>query len=720
MYSFTVVGTFSDAPLAVVSGITDLTLRAQNGVVTLYAAGRPGGGVLSLNVTNGITLNDYVTVPANGTLAAPSRLGIMEINGVTSVVLTGPGGTLIGGYRIEANGSLGAPNVITSSPTTVVTAQAQMEIGASQFFYTTPQGTNAIVVGQISASGAMTTLQSVSLGPVVTGRDVSDLTTVTVGAQRMLVATLAARDEIDIYAIGADGRLSLLKTFGVIDGLWVNEPVAMSAVAVAGQTYLVLASTGSSSLTVLRLAASGELTVADHVVDTLDTRFDGVQAIATVAVDGRAFVLAGGADDGVSLFALMPDGRLVLLETVLHAPGLGMKNVTAITAQVMGGGIDVFVSGEGAGITRLRVDLGALHTAQTGTSGANALTGGVAGDQLSGGAGNDRLSGGAGRDILSDGAGEDVLTGGADADIFVMTADGADDTIMDFEIGVDRIDLSQWGRLYDLSGLTWLPRPDGFAFSFGGEILEVYTANRASVRPGSFNATDFFGLWHLTGTVPIGILPPLPNAGDDLFSASGVAETLDGGEGYDIVDYANATTGVTVDMMSPAAGRGFAAGDAFLAIEELRGSGHGDLILGTNGRETLLGMNGNDTLEGRGGTDTLAGGAGNDVLRPGRGAGSFNGGTGVDTIDYTAAAAAVQINLGTGALGGTAADHVLSNLENIIGSGFDDYSTPAVNEGKIGSGFDDYSTPLINEGKVGSGFDDYSTEDVNEGEIEWD
>jgi hypothetical protein len=34
--------------------------------------------------------------------------------------------------------------------------------------------------------------------------------------------------------------------------------------------------------------------------------------------------------------------------------------------------------------------------------------------------------------------------------------------------------------------------------------------------------------------------------------------------------------------------------------------------------------------------------------------------------------------------------------------------------------FDDYSTPAVNEGKIGSGFDDYSTEDVNEGEIEWD
>jgi hypothetical protein len=232
VYSFSVVGTFSDAPLAVVSGITDLELRSQNGIVTLYAAGRAGGGLLSLNVTTGISLNDYVTVPTNGTLSAPSRLGLMTVNGQPSVILTGPGGTLIGGYRINTDGSLGAATVITSTPTTVVTAQTNIEINGNQFFYTAPQGSNAIIVGQVSPTGAMTTLQTISLGTVVTGRDISDLLTVTVGNQRMLVATSAARNEIDIYAMGADGRLTLTTTFGILDGLWVGAPAAMTATVV--------------------------------------------------------------------------------------------------------------------------------------------------------------------------------------------------------------------------------------------------------------------------------------------------------------------------------------------------------------------------------------------------------------------------------------------------------------------------------------------------------
>ncbi|MGL5010600.1 MAG: calcium-binding protein, partial [Paracoccaceae bacterium] len=502
----------------------------------LYATGRAGGGLLALDVTTGISLRDYLGLPAGGGLGAPSRLGFVDLAGGPALMLTGALGTAVGGYRIDADGSLGVATGLTGSPAGSVTAQATLSFGGAQYVYFSPAGTNALVVGQVAANGAMTTLQSLSLGVTVTGRDVSSLTPVTVGGQRMLVATSAVRNEIDIYAVGADGRLTQTTAFGVVEGLWTAQPGALSAVVVEGLTYLVLGASGSSSLTVLRLDANGALTVVDHVIDTLDTRFDAVEAVATVMVAGRAYVLAGGADDGVNLFTLMPDGRLVLVGQVLHAPGLGMANVTAIAARASGTGLDVFVAGEGAGITRLRVELGALATPQTGTDGDDVLTGSGAGDQLYGGNGNDVLAGGAGHDILLDGAGADTLTGGGGADVFVLSADGAPETITDFELGVDRIDLSEWGRLYDLSGLTWMARPDGFAFFFslgaGDEGVEGQTANGAALTAANFVAADFFGQWHLTGAVPIGFAPPPANGGEDILVPTGLAETLDGGEGY--------------------------------------------------------------------------------------------------------------------------------------------------------------------------------------------
>ena len=78
----------------------------------------------------------------------------------------------------------------------------------------------------------------------------------------------------------------------------------------------------------------------------------------------------------------------------------------------------------------------------------NVLTGGRGADTLLGGAGNDTLIGDKGADLLNGGRGNDTLTGGAGADKFVFSTLSGTDTITDFEIGVDVIDLS---RLKDVT-----------------------------------------------------------------------------------------------------------------------------------------------------------------------------------------------------------------------------------------------------------------------------
>ncbi|MBA4800342.1 MAG: M10 family metallopeptidase C-terminal domain-containing protein [Euryhalocaulis sp.] len=88
------------------------------------------------------------------------------------------------------------------------------------------------------------------------------------------------------------------------------------------------------------------------------------------------------------------------------------------------------------------------HDVLRGGAGDDVLKGGGGHDRLVGDAGRDHLQGGAGNDVLRGGAGRDILTGGAGADVFVY-ADAADspadsdlrDTIMDFESGVDQINL---------------------------------------------------------------------------------------------------------------------------------------------------------------------------------------------------------------------------------------------------------------------------------------
>lgn len=82
-----------------------------------------------------------------------------------------------------------------------------------------------------------------------------------------------------------------------------------------------------------------------------------------------------------------------------------------------------------------------------GNTGNDTINGNGAADILYGGRGNDDLNGGAGDDILNGGMGQDDLTGGTGADTFIFdfVSDswaGRSDTISDFEVNIDVIDLS--------------------------------------------------------------------------------------------------------------------------------------------------------------------------------------------------------------------------------------------------------------------------------------
>lgn len=101
-------------------------------------------------------------------------------------------------------------------------------------------------------------------------------------------------------------------------------------------------------------------------------------------------------------------------------------------------------------------------TTQQGQAGEDRPTGASGSDRP---VGNDTLPAEAGGRILIDGAGRDVLTGEAGRDIFVLQADGERDVITGFQLGEDRLDLSQMGRFYSVEALDIRTRSWGRRFT---------------------------------------------------------------------------------------------------------------------------------------------------------------------------------------------------------------------------------------------------------------
>ncbi|NNC00988.1 hypothetical protein HI113_44835, partial [Corallococcus exiguus] len=92
-------------------------------------------------------------------------------------------------------------------------------------------------------------------------------------------------------------------------------------------------------------------------------------------------------------------------------------------------------------------------------------------------------------------------------------------------------------------------------------------------------------------------------AGNDIIRGGQGADVLDGRERVDILSFQFAEGGVTASLTAGGTG-GEAAGDTYANFENLRGSGHADVLVGDASA---------NLIEGGAGADAMTGGAGDDV-----------------------------------------------------------------------------------------------------------
>ena len=184
---------------------------------------------------------------------------------------------------------------------------------------------------------------------------------------------------------------------------------------------------------------------------------------------------------------------------------------------------------------------------------------------------------------------------------------------------------------------------------------------------------------------------------DNVIEGGGGGDTLDGGEGTDTLSYQGSSGGVTVDLrkgssvdiggtptdiISRSSG-GHASGDKVVydTFENITGSRYGDTLTGDAEANVLKGGAGNDRLTGGAGGDTLEGGPGRDTL---------DGGEGTDKATYAGATAGVTLDLSSGTsgrgAGGDASGDSFKNIEEFVGSGYDDTFIAGKNKDNMDGG----------------------------------
>ncbi|GAU80688.1 calcium-binding protein [Bosea sp. BIWAKO-01] len=133
---------------------------------------------------------------------------------------------------------------------------------------------------------------------------------------------------------------------------------------------------------------------------------------------------------------------------------------------------------------------------------------------------------------------------------------------------------------------------------------------------------------------------------DHLWGGTG-ADIIDGGAGFDYARYDYATEGVYARLDTRQGYTGEAAGDQFVSVESLVGSGFNDVLVGDAGSNNIIGGNGVDYLWGLGGYDAIAGYAGNDFLWGGTSGDELYGHEGNDSFYWAKGDGSDYIDGGT-------------------------------------------------------------------------
>jgi serralysin len=478
---------------------------------------------------------------------------------------------------------------------------------------------------------------------------ISAMAAVDIGGKTLVLAASAVENGVSVLELRPGGSLSVLNNLGSADNLPVAQPSAITTLTNSDGVFVLLTSRISSSLTVLKLEADGALTVTDQVNDDLNSRFGGARALDYVVVGDQTFVAAAGTDGGISLFQLLPDGSLFLRETITDSAGTALWNVTGLEFAGAGGRVELFVTatGDGAGITRLLLDLSSVGQTFRGESG------GGSDDVILAVASGGTLSGGNGDDIFSDGTGVDVFWGGNGADSFIFHPDGNTDTVADFDLSRDRIDLSAYGLAHSLSAIDFVTTNTGAQLTLQDDTLILLSADGSPIRLEDFTDQMVFNADHVVLSTPqSGSGPDISGdegnnilsgtsgadtmfgfGGDDTFEGSAGSDMIDGGAGVDIVSYDQSSDPIYADLLLSGVNSGpDAVGDTFIFIENLRGSAGTDDLRGDGGANMIVGGLGNDFIMGRDGDDNLIGSRGNDILSGGNGADVLNGGIGNDRL----------------------------------------------------------------------------------------
>lgn len=489
------VANLIDDPSRQLLGLSDMEIVTVGTRTYLLAAGAADGGMSSFEIlSNGsLVSSDDIALSLSSGTEGVSHITTFSIGGTTFVLPAGNFDDNQVVYELDTDGNF----IVSDSYTAPATFQnwlvtEAVDIGGNSFLFGSIWAETGLFQFDISGTGDLIDPVLHPDSGVLYLGDVVAIHTADLHGKTFLFVASGVDAGVHCYEVGAGGSLTLRYSLPPSEGGF-SGIADIASIDVGGErSFIVVASSGTDSLLVYRVSEGGKLQHVETLTDTAETRFAGVTAVETFEFEGRQYVLAAGSDDGVTLFEIDYRGRLKVLTTVEDTALLSLQNVTDIEVVEISGELHIFVSsGVESGITQFVLDLPGGANLIRGGESVDILNGTAADDTIFGHGLADELFGHDGDDRLVDGLGPDVLWGGAGADIFEFVKDNRTDWIMDYEIGIDRIDLSGYALLYNIADLVITSTANGATILVGEDKIRIESIDGTPITADMFAQDDF-------------------------------------------------------------------------------------------------------------------------------------------------------------------------------------------------------------------------------------
>jgi len=463
----------------------DIAVHDAQDAQVIYAASGIDGGV-SVRTAQTAELIDYAAFSKATGLPAPRQLKVIEAKDTSALIAIGQYGELIDGWEIERDGRLGAaqPFTLVGGGPGGFSDFEQLRIGTEDVFVTTSRFSNGLEVWTRDGSTLTQTGQAQSSAFLRAG-SVQSLAVANPEGVPIVLAASHDQDDLLAFEVTAGGGLGSPTRLDLRDGLFIDTPTLIEVVEVAGQSFAILGSAGSNSLSVIEIFPKGQMRVTHQINDIAETHFAGVAALEVLETPAGVFVLTTGTDNGLTLMTLGTDGVLVhvgSMEDEMRA--MALQNTAGLEMVWRDGGLNIYVTGKvedtdqigGRGITYLRVDDVADAVPQV-------QTGGV----------------------------DHVYVGTTGIDLFRLSNSAEDQIIQDYDPDMDQLDLSQIGQIHDISDVTISHNQNGSVIQLGDAQVTVFTDDGSFLNTQDMESSDLRDLWHvdIKPLVPANSLSPV-------------------------------------------------------------------------------------------------------------------------------------------------------------------------------------------------------------------